>query len=386
MEMPEIHGSLPQTPFGLTKVYMDYLPRSNEGLEHRLERFLDCGKIIKMLKKSGKTNGYIVFKKPNSVRLALTRNNKEFEGKRLRVELPKGIAHEGSAATLDGTSTPMERAAKRKGPNQFPDYQVYINRMAKPVNPEILRSVIGEEAPSLLSSVEQIKMMGEKNCCFVTLKSYEDVQRFCEKFNDFPLLGQNLQVLPAVRPGLIKEGGGIPDEYKLENYNNKKWEQPAKTEHNDDDNNENEDEDEDEEKEQDEWDKQVEEQPYEDAEEEDHEAAQERQNRDNTERQREMRRIGACSSILAGLFRDDVKQAELKDLFKKCGRILQLRLMRNRVTGIFTGVVSVKFDRPAAVYKALQMRGHDCKLLREGEVCNLSWGSKNVDNKMLWIF
>eukprot|EP01061_Rhynchopus_euleeides_P001951 TRINITY_DN11472_c0_g1_i1.p1 TRINITY_DN11472_c0_g1~~TRINITY_DN11472_c0_g1_i1.p1 ORF type:complete len:521 (+),score=231.51 TRINITY_DN11472_c0_g1_i1:265-1827(+) len=352
--------ALQETPHGLTKVYVDYLPRSNDGLEPRLERFFGCGKIIKMLKKSGKTFGYVIFKKPNSARVALQKDGMDFDGKRIRVELPRGIVAEGSAADATG-DRPSARTRGQKGPpNRLPEHQVYISHLAKPVNPEILRSIISDEAPHLSDKVEHIKMMGTKNCCFVTLQSTRDVQDFCEKFNEYPLLGQNLQALPAVKPGLIKEEGAIPEAYKLENYGS----QAVARE------------------EEEEKPKQMPKRskavrsnavvvddttgdasayvdPW---------AEQDKRDRENTERQKQMVTIGSCRSVLAGLFREDVKQGEVKEVFKRCGRIIQLRLMRNRVTGAFTGVVAIRFDKAEAVYRAVQLAGSESKLTQDGQL------------------
>ena len=365
---------LPETPFGLTKVYMDYLPRSNDGLESRLERFLNCGKIIKLLKKSGKTNGYVVFKKPNSVRIALTRDNNEFEGKRVRIELPKGLVGEaGNTPAADAPAPSMSKKKWTPGEARTPEFQVYISHLAKPVNPEILRSVIGDETPALLQSVQHIKMMGERNCCFVTLSSEADVGTFCERFNKYPLLGQDLQVLPAVAPGRIKKEGGIPDEFRLENLQSRRstvevddsagadsqwksgrWEESWNGGGGDD---------------------RAEAPKAERREVQETAADQARIDRENHERQVLLNQIGEARSVLAGVFGDEARQGDIKDTFKRCGRVIQVRMMRNKVTGTFTGVASVRFDKPESVRKALLLNDTESQYT-SGNVCktwSVSW-------------
>eukprot|EP01064_Diplonema_japonicum_P001670 TRINITY_DN11108_c1_g1_i1.p1 TRINITY_DN11108_c1_g1~~TRINITY_DN11108_c1_g1_i1.p1 ORF type:complete len:565 (+),score=179.16 TRINITY_DN11108_c1_g1_i1:49-1695(+) len=307
-ETPTPKGSrLPETPFGLTKVYVDYLPRQNEGLQGELERFLNCGNITKMLKKNGKTNGYFTFKKPNSVRLALAKNNVEFKGKRLRIEVPKGI--------VGGEGQPVKRKEpyKSKHESADPELQVYLSHLAKPVNPEIIKNVVSDTAPSLTDKIQRIKMMtGNRNSCFVTLTSKKDVENFCTALNGYPLLGMELVAIPAQAPGVMKSGGPVvPPSYEA--YKEEKLE-----------------------------------------EEEEEEPVQEEEEEEKP-KQKPAPRNTTCNKVLVGILPDTTRTQDIRSVFSHCGRVTHVQLLRNKVTGASTGVAVIKFDRPESASKAVLM-------------------------------
>ncbi|KAJ9462362.1 Triple RNA binding domain protein 3 [Diplonema papillatum] len=322
--------TLASTPFGLTKVYVDYLPRSNDGLQDKLEAFFNCGKIIKMLKKSGKTSGYVVFKKPNSVRLALRKNNENFGGKRLRVEVPKGLFDSEDGAKADVVVRKKKKYVQNTDRETQANTQVYISHLAAPVNRDILMSVVEGERPKLALSVTSVKMIAGKNCCFITLSGEKDVTAFCEAFDGYPLLGQQLQVRPAQAPGVIrKDGTWKPWEVadKVEN-NAQQYANEVEKDENEAEEREDEEENEDEE----------DEKPTPSASESEHA-------RPLTQQQ--------CSRILIGKFADAAKTEDVKRLLSKCGRIRKIYKVHAKLTGTFTGIFSVQFSAPKEANKAI---------------------------------
>eukprot|EP01060_Flectonema_neradi_P009933 TRINITY_DN1708_c0_g2_i1.p1 TRINITY_DN1708_c0_g2~~TRINITY_DN1708_c0_g2_i1.p1 ORF type:complete len:462 (+),score=82.58 TRINITY_DN1708_c0_g2_i1:169-1386(+) len=261
-----------------------------------------------MLKKSGKTNGYFVFRKPNSVRAALRKDMHEFEGKKLRVEVPRGLT-----ADTKIEAEPRKRKVNFKDRKEImktlPQRQVYLSHLSKPVNQDIIKSLIDERLPHLSESFEGVKMMGEKNCCFVTFKKHSEVQEFCAVFDGFPLLGQNLVAVPAAAPGVMK-GKASPEEED----DTAKDDEPEKP------------------------------------------------------TQPAPRSIGTCLQILVGILPDDVKVTDVRAAFSSCGNVSDVKLIRNRNTGVFTGVASVRFERHDSVKKALSMNGETITLGRPVEV------------------
>eukprot|EP01063_Lacrimia_lanifica_P036833 TRINITY_DN7408_c0_g1_i1.p1 TRINITY_DN7408_c0_g1~~TRINITY_DN7408_c0_g1_i1.p1 ORF type:complete len:586 (+),score=153.81 TRINITY_DN7408_c0_g1_i1:42-1799(+) len=354
-------AGLTETPFGLTKVYVDYLPRSNDGLTDRLEAFFNCGKIIKLLKKQGKTNGYVIFKKPNSVRVALKKHDADFEGRRLRVEMPKGLVESGKDAADD---VDVEQRSRKKTHwkdtqqswDSLPQRQVYVNHLAKPVNEEILRQVVNELAPSVAGDLEGIKFMGARNSCFVTMKTSAQVQVLSSVLNGHALLGQTLIAVPAQAPGVLK--GTAPSSTTPVRRNTKQVDA-----------------------EDDEPTSDFEEvgqgktkfpQRKNIAYEDDVQHTGPRRgntvltNPDeiNTERQKQQAALGTCRTVLAGMFPDETRPHEIRTQFATAGRVLNVHMVRNKVTGAFTGVASVKFDTPKAVLNALDMDGKTVQIGR----------------------
>ena len=304
MEAPK---KFQETPFGLTKVYCDFLPKSNDGLQDRVEKFFNCGKIIKMLKKNGKTNGYFVFRKPNSVRAALRKDMDDFEGKRIRVEVPRGLTAE--TQSKDEPKRKINFKDRKEIMKSLPQRQVYLSHLSKPVNQDIIKSLIDERLPHLSEAFEGVKMMGEKNCCFVTFKNHSEVQEFCSVFDGFPLLGQNLVAVPAEAPGVMK-GNPATEDAEPEEEETKSDKKPTP-----------------------------------------------------------VIASSKCLQVLVGILPNDVKVTDVRSAFtSSCGKVLDTKLIRNKNTGVFTGVASVKFERLEGVKKALSMSGETITLGRPVEI------------------
>jgi RNA recognition motif-containing protein len=182
------------------KVFIDGLPydepATGASIQDQLAHFASewkVGKVMALLKKPGQGFGYLAFRSPQSVEVAVkVLNNRKFLGRQLRIEVPKPPREKPNTGfqRADPTNTPYDR-------------QVLLSDLAKIAEPEVIREVIREYAPTLEPKVETIKMAGAGRKAFVTLASAEDVEPFVSFMHGFKLLGRSVYAEAAKAPGSL---------------------------------------------------------------------------------------------------------------------------------------------------------------------------------------
>eukprot|EP01062_Namystynia_karyoxenos_P047038 TRINITY_DN3537_c0_g1_i1.p2 TRINITY_DN3537_c0_g1~~TRINITY_DN3537_c0_g1_i1.p2 ORF type:complete len:456 (+),score=149.39 TRINITY_DN3537_c0_g1_i1:75-1370(+) len=320
-------GALPETPYGLTKVFIDYLPRRDSAtLQQDLEKFFGCGKIITLLKKPGKTFGYAIFRKPNSVRLALRKDGCEFEGRRLRVEVPRGIAAGEAAPAPAPAETPQQRERYRDRVRRLqsvqPERQVFLSGLATPVNDDILRDVIRRAlGQAALSGIDNMKFLPRKGACFITLKEGAEgsVAALVQALDGLPLLSNTVRASPAAAPGTLRQpraapGAAAAPEGGQSNAGSRK-----------------------------------------------------RRREDEPQSPPPPPRAGAaprgppapagCTQVLVGELPDEASAAELRGLLGRCGRVEDVRILRHRITGQPLGLAQVRFASGRSAREAVALSG-----------------------------
>jgi RNA recognition motif-containing protein len=182
------------------KVFLDGLPyeepATGPSMLDQLRDFCQdwkIGKVMALTKKPGQGFGYLAFRSPHSVEVAVkVLNGRKFLGRSLRVEEPKAPRdpRDGGYTRPDGNNTPYER-------------QVLLSDLSKISEPEVLREVIREYAPTLEPKVHTIKMVGGGRKAFVTLVDVDDVEPFVNFMHGFRLLGRTICAEAAKAPGAL---------------------------------------------------------------------------------------------------------------------------------------------------------------------------------------
>lgn len=196
------HGS--EVPQRLNnKVFIDGLPyeyKPEPGkacLEEELTQFVQdwkVGKVMRLIKRDGQGFGYLAFRSPNSVEVAVrVLNGRKFLGRALRVEVPKPRDLERMndvAAMKDHGKTSFAR-------------QVLLSDLAKSSQPEIIREILRDVAPQLEEKIETIKMTSNNRKAFLTLSSEGDVEPAVRFLNGYSMLGRNISAQQALAPGSL---------------------------------------------------------------------------------------------------------------------------------------------------------------------------------------
>jgi RNA recognition motif-containing protein len=182
------------------KVFIDGLPyeepKTGASLLDQLTHFASewkVGKVMHLSKKPGQGFGYLAFRSPHSVEVAVNvLNGRKFLGRPLRVQIPKPPREKPNTGyqRADATSTPYER-------------QVLLSDLSKIAEPDVIREVIREFAPALEPRVETIKMTGGGRKAFVTLVDVADVEPFVTFMHGFRLLGRSVHAEAAKPPGAL---------------------------------------------------------------------------------------------------------------------------------------------------------------------------------------
>ncbi|CUG88653.1 RNA-binding protein, putative [Bodo saltans] len=196
------HGS--EVPQRLNnKVFIDglpyeYTPEPGKAcLEEELTQFVQdwkVGKVMRMIKRDGQGFGYLAFRSPNSVDVAVrVLNGRKFLGRTLRVEVPK--------------PRDLERmndiaAMKDHGKSSFAR-QVLLSDLAKSSQPEIIREILRDVAPQLEAKIETIKMTSNNRKAFLTLADEDDVEPAVRFLNGYSMLGRNISAQQALAPGSL---------------------------------------------------------------------------------------------------------------------------------------------------------------------------------------
>eukprot|EP00756_Hemistasia_phaeocysticola_P063518 Hpha_TRINITY_DN6983_c0_g1::TRINITY_DN6983_c0_g1_i1::g.139429::m.139429 len=291
---------LPETPRGLTKVYIDFLPREgSDGLSAELEAFFNCGKIVRLLKKPGKTNGYAIFRRPQSVRVALLKDGQTFRGRKLRIEIPRGIVGEGDVEDLKARKETF-RDRRAKLDKIDPQKQIFVSALAKPVNEDILKDFIAQVCgQNVLKEIQAVKMIPKKGAAFVTLGDVRRAQLLAPALNNMPLLGMKVRAAVSAAPGTLKPQGKKGDEEGDEE--DEAEETPASTK------------------------PAVKRPPL----------------------------PPGCVQVLVGGLPDDATVEEVGGMFKQCGQQNGVKIIRHRITGAPIGVASIRFGHSKAAKNAV---------------------------------
>jgi len=195
------------------KVFIDGLPYTHTpepgkmSLEEELRMFVQdwkVGKVMKLIKRDGQGFGYLAFRSPNSVDVAVrVLNGRKFLGRPLRVEVPKPKQLED----LDAS-----QSIRDQGKTSFAR-QVLLSDLAKSSQVDLIREILKDVAPQLEAKIETIKMTSNNRKAFVTLASEDDVEPAVRFLNGFSLLGRNICAQRALAPGSLpfsKATAGAP--------------------------------------------------------------------------------------------------------------------------------------------------------------------------------
>lgn len=187
------------------KVFVDGLPYhypdepGKMTLEGELMQFVSdwkVGRMMRLLKKDGQGFGYIAFRSPHSVDVAVrVLNGRKFLGRPLRVEEPK-------PRDLDRLQEDTKEGLKDHGKSSF-SRQVLLSDLAKNSQPDLLREVLRDVAPQLEAKVEMIKMTSNNRKAFLTLTDEDDVDAAVNFLNGFSMLGRNIAAQRAMAPGSL---------------------------------------------------------------------------------------------------------------------------------------------------------------------------------------
>jgi RNA recognition motif-containing protein len=196
------HGS--EVPQRLNnKVFIDglpyeYTPEPGKAcLEEELTQFVQdwkVGKVMRLIKRDGQGFGYLAFRSPNSVDVAVrVLNGRKFLGRTLRVEVPKprDIERMNDIAEM-----------KDHGKSSFAR-QILLSDLAKSSQPEIIREILRDVAPQLEAKIETIKMTSNNRKAFLTLAEEDDVQPAVRFLNGYSMLGRNITAQQALAPGSL---------------------------------------------------------------------------------------------------------------------------------------------------------------------------------------
>ena len=205
------------------KVFVDGLPfhhtpKPGEGtLEDQLAQFVQdwkVGRVMHLSKKDGQGFGYLAFRSPNSVDVAVrVLNGRKFLGRHLRVEAPKA-REEGKSATGDGQG---EEGNTNIGASSF-GRQILLSDLAKIAQPEIIREVLRDVAPQLEERIVAIKMCGGNRKAFLTLREEGDVEPGVRFLNGFSLFGRNVCAERAMPPGSLPYSKARPISKQQEGF------------------------------------------------------------------------------------------------------------------------------------------------------------------------
>ena len=257
------------------------------------------GKLVKLIKKPGQGFGYLCFHSPNSVMNAIqVLNGVQFLGRRLRVEEPK--------ARTSGTAS--DAAVKDSKSNYAK--QALISDL-KNAQPDILRSAIRDQAPSLEGRIESIKIVGGGRKAFVTFFAESDVEPFVNFMNGRPLLGRKVAACAAQPPGSLPFS-------KVQNAPLLPTPPPGETET-----------------------------PV-------VEAKVDLLARNERERELPETVVGGSSEIYVGNISDDTTEDQLKKHFAGCGHILQCEVLVNGITHQSSGIGRIEFATAAHALYAQQ--------------------------------
>jgi len=192
------------------KVFVDGLPYFEPAgeagsLERQLAEFVTAwkvGKMVHLTKKPGQGFGYIAFRSPESVDVAVrVLNGKKFLNRFLRVEVPKPPAALRDMLA-DGEpdqkvcASPQARADAASFARQ-----VLISDLPPHAQPDILRQVLAEYCPALETSVSLIKMTSRNRKAFVTLDTEAQAAELARFLKGFTVLGRRVDAQLAMPPG-----------------------------------------------------------------------------------------------------------------------------------------------------------------------------------------
>ncbi|CAD2213374.1 nucleolin [Angomonas deanei] len=186
-----------------SKVFIDGLPYEYKPephqmtLEEEIFNFVTAwkvGKPVRFIKRPGQGFGFLLFKSPNSVPVAVrVLNGRKFLGRTLRVEEPK---------LKDQGTVESEPSARDAGKDSY-SRQVLLSDLAKVAEPDIIREVLRDVAPQLEGKLETIKMTSKNRKAFLTFSSPEDVTAAVNFLDGFHLLGRKVSAIPAAAPGTL---------------------------------------------------------------------------------------------------------------------------------------------------------------------------------------
>jgi RNA recognition motif-containing protein len=223
------------------KVFVDGLPyidpEEGPGIEDLLKQFVSewrVGTAMHLAKKEGQGFGYLSFKSPHSVDVAVNvLNGRKFLGRALRVQVPKERkygAHLNEGEAEQPELKPWVRGAGAQGGmatagNTPYQRQALLSDLSNVSSPEIIREALKEYAPALEERVEQIKIMSNGRKAFVTMYAMDDVQGFVNFMNGFKLLGRRLGCEAAQPPGSL--AFSTPRAARASGFDKKEDEAPA---------------------------------------------------------------------------------------------------------------------------------------------------------------
>lgn len=189
------------------KVFVDGLPYNDpapgsgqpsifDGLVHMAEQW-KVGRAVHLTKKPGHSFGYLAFRSPQSVELAVKMlHGRKFLGRTLRVEMPRPPKEAPAEGThVRGAPLLPESSVAR---------QVLLSDLSGGLaQADVLREVIKQLSAEMEQRVEAVKMAGKGRKAFITLTSALDVDGFIELMNGRTVLGRRIAAQRAVAPGSL---------------------------------------------------------------------------------------------------------------------------------------------------------------------------------------
>jgi RNA recognition motif-containing protein len=201
------------------KVFIDGLPfhhtpKPGEGsLEDQLAQFAQdwkIGRVMRLTKKDGQGFGYLAFRSPNSVDVAIrVLNGRKFLGRHLRVEAPKPSAHGGDAFdnnnnnNIDAAGGAHHHGLSSLAGAANYNRQILLSDLAKIAQPEVIREILRDVAPQLEERLVAIKMASGNRKAFLTLRDEADVEPGVRFLNGLSLFGRNVCAEKAMPPGSL---------------------------------------------------------------------------------------------------------------------------------------------------------------------------------------